>query len=88
MDYKGLIHTGQVLEVWDQFIQAYTWDSFLVTSQWASDITINWPNLVSYLSLTFNQDLWAYGYMRQSIHDTNMSYINTCIIVNDLFLYW
>ena len=53
----------------------------LVTSQWASDVTINRPKKVTYLSITFNQGLWAYTYMRRSVNDTNKSDIDTCTIV-------
>ena len=53
-------------------------------SQWASDATINRPNLMLYLSLTYNRDSWAYRYMQQTIHDTSMVYTDTCTIVIDI----
>ena len=40
---------------------------------------------MTYLSLTFNCKLCAYRYMWQSIPDTNMSYIDICTIMIDIF---
>ena len=37
---------------------------------------------MTYLSQTFNQDLWAYRYIRQHIH---IPFINTCTIMIDIF---
>ena len=46
---------------------------------------VNHDYWVTYLSLKFNRDLWANRYIRQSTHDTIMSYINTCMVVIDMF---
>ena len=61
---------------------------FLVMPQRISDVTINQSNQVTYSFLTFNWDLRAYTYMCQRIHDTKMSWINTCTILFDIFSYW
>ena len=44
-------------------------------SQWASDVTIDRPNYMTYLSIRFNSDLGTHT--RQAIHDTKMSDIDT-----------
>ena len=43
---------------------------------------------VTYLSVRYNRDLWAYRYKLKKIHDTKTSQIETCPIVFDTRLYW
>ena len=38
-----------------------------------------------YSSLTFNRDLWACRYLRQSMHVTNILCIDTCTFLTDIF---
>ena len=59
-----------------------------MASQRASDVKITRPNEVAYSYIISNQVLLAYWYMRQSIRDTNISYIDTCTTVIDTLLYW
>ena len=68
--------------------QPRDWYSFLVTSLWASDVKIDRPNYVTYLSITFNSDLCTCTHTGQPIHDTKVSDIDTFIIMFDVFWYW
>ena len=64
--------TRQAPDVQNRLIPAEAWDSFLMTSQMASDVTINWLNLVAYSSPAFSWDWLAYRYMWYRIRDTKM----------------